>query len=108
MAKMPPIPLRVPVVDRRTLLLDRNWQQFFQALLVRTGGVGEAPTNLELQADDTQEVGAQTVAALAALEQELRGVQQLPVALPIGQESLEAFAPRGELVFPDFTLGEIT
>ncbi len=41
---------RTPVVDRTTLLVSRPWSQWFAALLTRTGGSGEAPTNTDLAA----------------------------------------------------------
>ena len=52
MAEVSPIPYRIPVTDHNGLV-SRNWQQFFQSLLDRTGGVGTAPTNVDLDAAAT-------------------------------------------------------
>ncbi len=38
------------MVEPQTGLLTRPWQQWFAALLLRSGGSGEAPTNAELAA----------------------------------------------------------
>ena len=52
MAEVSPIPYRIPVTDNNGLV-SRNWQQFFQSLLDRTGGAGTAPTNIDLDATAT-------------------------------------------------------
>jgi len=41
MSNLPPVPLRMPMVDRQTLLVDRNWAQFFTVLMDRVGGIGD-------------------------------------------------------------------
>ena len=52
MADVSPIPYRIPVTDHSGLV-TRNWQQFFQSLLDRTGGVGAAPSNTDLDVTTT-------------------------------------------------------
>ena len=42
MTELSPIPYRVRIIDQNGLI-TRNWQQFFESLLRRVGGVGAMP-----------------------------------------------------------------
>lgn len=77
MAKLPPVPFRIPIADRRTLLIDRNWQQFFQAFLDRAGGVGDVSSNAELEMAVAGDTPFDSLALWQALAQRVTDVEAL-------------------------------
>ena len=75
MAELSPIPYRVPIADANGLI-DRNWQQWFEALLMRVGGVGDVPTVAEVASASEGNEFNEDHASLMRLE---RTVQDLAV-----------------------------
>jgi hypothetical protein len=83
MAKIPPIPYRVPLLDQRSGLLDRNWTEWFQALLDRIGGTGDIPGNDTLASLlSGQSLAVQT--AFAAVSQAIQDGDSLAIFEPDG------------------------
>jgi hypothetical protein len=58
MPTLSPIPYRVPIVDKRTGTIDRNWQQWLEALLTRIGGTGDLDRIGDLEALLTADAAA--------------------------------------------------
>ena len=75
MADVSPIPYRIPMTDPSGLV-SRNWQQFFQSLLDRTGGVGDVPSNRELELITTT-TDFVDMARSAQLEKRIMGLERL-------------------------------
>ncbi len=123
MSKLSPVPYKVQMTgpDRR---VSRNWAQFFESWLRRSGGVGDVATNQELEAQSELELGAQTASWVALLQQQIDALfvslpEKREFAVPDNWAELTprqegviietlGLAPRGESVAPDFILGEIT
>lgn len=94
MARVSPIPYRIKVLDQNGLI-DRNWQQFFQAMLDRLGGVGNVPSNDELATDGTR-LFDDGLAQLTGLRQDLGAMAALNAfeasAIVAKEELVELFA----------------
>lgn len=72
--ELSPIPYRIPVVNRQTGLLDRNWAQWFEALLLRVGGVGTVDSAADIEALFTPEA-AQVQAQLPGIQSLIEDIQ---------------------------------
>ena len=53
MSILPPVPYRIPIADPRSMLIERSWQQFMEALRIRVGG-GDATPIDEQEAQQIQ------------------------------------------------------
>ena len=76
MSMLSPVPYRTPMIDRNGLI-DRNWQQFFQALLERVGGVGDVSPNNELEQSVTTDVGNESLALIVQTQRMLSDLEAL-------------------------------
>ena len=117
MAQLPPIPYRMPLLDTGGFV-NRNWAQFFEALLQRVGGTGDVMSNADLETQSELELGAQTSSVLATQGETmgLTPVGSLAVMMTLSEfaPSLESMGAGGDLTprfepgTVDFILGEIT
>ena len=78
LAELSPIPYRVPIADANGLI-DRNWQQWFEALLARVGGVGDVGSVDELEAASEGNEFNEEHATLAHLERALDNLNALQI-----------------------------
>ena len=82
MPKVSPVPFRIPIIDPRTQLIDRNWQQFFNALLERIGGVGDVPSNAELATAVTGDTPFDTMAIWHQVQQRIQDLEAQTLFTP--------------------------
>ena len=78
MADLSPIPYRSPMLDARGLV-TRNWQQWFEALLMRVGGANDTPGLDEVDAASEGNEFNEDHAVLARLERALTNLDALQI-----------------------------
>ena len=78
MSELSPIPYRVPIATPNGLI-DRNWQQWFEALLARVGGTGDVTPVDEVAASSEGNEFNEDHAALTRLERMVQDLTSLQV-----------------------------